>query len=124
MKGLYDKRSSLRKAPKGEEDRDEGLEKSGVCEVGLPISCCDRAKIPSKGVFREVAAAHRRDPARTVLSEIVEGNAMPGHIPILYFQGFQEMGFGFAGVSLICMIASKFLRVSTESGCNSKAFNK
>ena len=38
------RRSPLRKAPKGEEDRHERLAESGPREVGVQVPCCDIAK--------------------------------------------------------------------------------
>ena len=61
--------SSKRKAPKGEEDRNDAVEESSTCEMGMQVSCCDPAEISEKSPVWEVAAQSWRNSQGTVPSE-------------------------------------------------------
>ena len=54
------------KAPRGKEDRREGLDKSSTCEMGMQVPCGDPAEVSEESVLREGPAENRGDTSRPV----------------------------------------------------------
>lgn len=76
----------MRKAPRGEVDRDERLEKSSTCEMGIQVSCGYFAEISEKGALRKSSAKVgeiMRERCRQKGVELEEGRAMPDLVHIL-----------------------------------------
>lgn len=57
------------KAPRGKEDRREGLDKSSTCEMGMQVPCGDPAEVSEESVLREGSAENRGDTSRSVPPE-------------------------------------------------------
>ena len=54
------------KAPRGKEDRREGLDKSSTCEMGMQVPCGDTAEVSEESALREGSAENRGDTSRSV----------------------------------------------------------
>ena len=58
-----------RKAPRAKEDRNERLEESSTCKMGMQVSCSHFAEVPEESDVWKASAKDRRDIAKFVPTE-------------------------------------------------------